>query len=126
MKISSQQQAQIQPSLDLQKNILKKNDFSKIPEPYVDVAKKMETEFAKMMIDKMKSSMGKTENADSAQDFYDSLMTQEQAETLTKREGLGVAQMILDQIYPVSKRTDQNMQAYLQSAGLKKGGGHHE
>lgn len=124
MKISSQQQ--IQPAQNVQKNVARKNDFSKIPAPYVDVAKKMESEFAKMMIEKMKSSMGKSEDSDSAQDFYDSLMTQEQAESLTKREGLGVAQMILEQIYPVSKRTDQNMQAYLQSEGLKKGGGHHE
>ena len=88
------------------------NDFRNIPKPYVDLAKKIEGEFAKLMVEQMKKSVDKNEEDSSAMDFYDSLMTQEQSTAMVGKEGLGVSKLILDQIYPQRLRTEENLRAF--------------
>ncbi|EQC51428.1 hypothetical protein [Bacteriovorax sp. DB6_IX] len=67
-------------------------DSSKyIPEQIKEVAQSYEKEFAKMMIQEMQKSVSKY-SKDSSANFYQSLMTDEQAQSMTKNnEGVGTS-----------------------------------
>ncbi len=77
-----------------------------IPEPYRDVAKGMEKQFAEFMLQEMHKTVSDTDTS-TGMDYYKSLMTSEQAEQLINKEsGLGIQQVILDQIYPQNMRSE--------------------
>jgi len=96
-------------------------DSSKyIPEQIKEVAQSYEKEFAKMMIQEMQKSVSKY-SKDSSANFYQSLMTDEQAQSMTKNnEGVGLQKMILDQIYPEHLRNQANYDYHTKKQALKK------
>ena len=73
---------------------------TKIPQAYKNIAEGMERQFLEYMLEKMKDT-AKTENQDSATKYYNSLMNNEHAKVMAKKNGgLGLQKMILQQIYP--------------------------
>lgn len=92
----------------------KQKGLENIPKPYRDVAKGMETQFAKLMIEQMNKTVDKTESQSSAAKYYQSLTNQKRAELMASGDGLGLQKVILDQIYPKHLRgnINQKIQMY--------------
>lgn len=93
-----------------------KTDDRFVPKAYKDVASGMEKVFAQMMLEHMERATDQTEEDGPAQKFYKSLQLEQRADAMTEQggTGLGVQQMILDQIYPKELRTEANYQAFEQ------------
>ncbi len=85
-----------------------------IPEPYKKVAKGMEAQFAQFMLEQMQKTIHKSTPESSAEKYYRSLLTQERADKLVSKGGLGIQEMILNQIYPQRLRNKITYEAYQQ------------
>ena len=73
----------------------------------------MEQEFAKMMIEQMKSGIGE-DNTNTTKNYYDSLLTNEQSLAMVNnKKGLGIQDLILDQIYPKKFRNPASYQSFV-------------
>ena len=84
-----------------------------IPKEYVKVAQGMEKQFAEFMINQMKRSVQKADTESSAESYYNSLIDSKRADMMVSQgEGLGISKMILDQIYPKSKRNPMAFKQY--------------
>ena len=84
-----------------------------IPEPHKKVAKGMEERFLLHMIKQMKKSVQKSEADSTASDFYNSQLDSERAKILAEKEGgVGIQKLILNQIYPIEKRSKENLERY--------------
>ena len=103
--------------INIQNKPIQKND--NIPKPYKDIASGMEKQFLEYMIEKMKATVSEEEEPSSAKSYYDSLKTAEQARIIAEKdEGLGIQEMILNQIYPKNKRTNINAGEYQKGSKL--------
>lgn len=103
----------IPTKLSAEKAKPQESDLKYIPDPYKKIAKGMEKQFAEFMISQMEKSTG-SKAKDSASQYYKSLMTSERAEVMaSKDQGMGLQQVILDQIYPKWKRTPLSYNNYL-------------
>ena len=93
-----------------------------IPQSYMKAAKGMEKQFLEYMVKQMKKTVNRQKEPSTAMNYYDSVMTTEQTEALSDKDGgLGIRQMILDQIYPQHMRTEANFkQQQQQKQGFKK------
>ena len=77
------------------------DDHKYIPKPFKDVAKGMESQFAEYMLQQMRKTVDKNEPESSATKYYNSIIDSEHAKTLTNKDGgLGIQDLILNQIYP--------------------------
>ena len=85
-----------------------------IPGMVKEFAKSMESEFAKLMINEMNKTVPK-QGTDSASKFYEGLMTNEKAKAMAARDGGGIQEMILNQIYPEHLRNKQNYDFHTKS-----------
>jgi len=69
--------------------------------PYEQIAEDMEANFTSYMLQEMKKTVPKETPDSSAQEYYNSLLDSERAQTMAKSDsGLGVKRVILDQIVP--------------------------
>jgi Rod binding domain-containing protein len=77
------------------------DDSRFIPEPYKNVASGMEQQFARFMVEQMEKTVTRENPESQATAYYKSIVNQERAEAMSETgRGLGLKQMILDQIYP--------------------------
>lgn len=100
------------------------DDSRFIPDPYKKVASGMEQEFARFMVEQMEKTVTR-ENPDSqATAYYKSIVNQERAEAMAETgKGLGLKQMILDQIYPKHLRNQlalDNFNAQMNAQNLRQ------
>jgi hypothetical protein len=100
------------------------DDSMFIPDPYKKVASGMEQEFARFMVEQMEKTVTR-ENPDSqATAYYKSIVNQERAEAMSETgKGLGLKQMILDQIYPKHLRNQlalDNFNAQMNAQNLRQ------
>lgn len=84
----------------------------------------MEQEFARFMVEQMEKTVTR-ENPDSqATAYYKSIVNQERAEAMAETgKGLGLKQMILDQIYPKHLRNQlalDNFNAQMNAQNLRQ------
>lgn len=103
-------------------NQLKQSPANKqfIPEDYKKVARGIEKQFAEEMLRQMTKTTGATEGGTDAK-FYRSLMESERAQALTQNNGgLGIQDMILDEIYPKRMRNELALRQYEQSKNIKR------
>jgi Rod binding domain-containing protein len=85
-----------------------------IPDPYKNVAKGMEKQFAEFMVKQMNKTVGGPENEGTGTNYYKSLLTSERANAMTDNNGgLGLQNVILDQIYPERMRNEFSYKRYL-------------
>lgn len=98
--------------------------IQKLRKPYVEIAEGMERQFTNYLLDQMKRGIPKDESSSSAREFYESQLDGEFAEAMSKSDtGLGVKNVILEQILPPSlkKQPGLNREAqkvYNQMSGL--------
>lgn len=100
------------------KQVAKKEN---IPAAYRNIAAGMERQFLEYMLEKMKATISEEEPS-TAQNYYNGLQTSEQAKALTEKdEGMGIQEMILNQIYPKNRRNTINaaQNQYLNNKGSK-------
>lgn len=91
-----------------------------VPEPYLKTAQSMEQQFAEFMLQQMQKTTG--QSGDTASDYYKSLQRTEQAEQMVESgNGLGIQDLILDQIYPKSRRSEMAYNAYKQQQAAQMG-----
>jgi|GEM_PF-6448568 Rod binding domain-containing protein len=96
------------------------NSKRHIPEPYLKTAQSMEQQFAEFMLQQMQKTTGS--DNDTASDYYKSLQRTEQAEQMAQTgKGLGIQDLILDQIYPKSRRSEMAHNAYKQQQAAQMG-----
>ncbi|MBI2521343.1 MAG: rod-binding protein [Bdellovibrio sp.] len=89
------------------------NGIEYIPKDYVAVAESQEANFLKLMFDEMHKSIEHAEDPSSAEDIYQSLLTDERAKALAAHpNGVGIKNLILDQIYPQKFRSKEAYEAY--------------
>lgn len=85
-----------------------------IPKPYREVAQGMEEQFLEFMIQQMKNSIQKTDESSSAMDYYESLLTEQQSQQMAGKDGgIGIQDLILDQVYPEYMRTEANYKHFV-------------
>ena len=80
-----------------------KKDWKNLPQndPYLKVASSMEAEFLKLMLEKMQDTVTKDEKDSGEEAYYKSLLLRERANIMAARDkGIGIKELILDQIYP--------------------------
>ena len=94
-----------------------------IPEDYKKVAKGLEQQFVQYMVEQMQKTIGKDDNS-TAMNYYKELGQKEQAKLMTEtRNGMGIQDLILDEIYPKKFRNQDALNAYKQmksKSGLNK------
>ncbi|MEK6624029.1 MAG: hypothetical protein AABY86_03615 [Bdellovibrionota bacterium] len=89
------------------------NGIQYVPKDYVAVAEAQEASFLKLMFDEMNHSIEHAEEPSSAESIYQSLLTDEQAQALASHpDGVGIKNLILDQIYPQKFRSKEAYEAY--------------
>lgn len=100
MKINSQQNSQ---------NLNINNKYKNIPKEYLNIAESMEAQYINHMLNELDKTIIQ-ENPDSAaQKYYKSLIRNQRAEIMAKSEnGVGIKDLILDQIYPQHMRKNIN------------------
>ncbi|MCB9094870.1 MAG: rod-binding protein [Halobacteriovoraceae bacterium] len=89
---------------------LSPEQLKNIPKEYLEAAKGMETQFANYMINEMRKTVHKVNPESSAEQYYNSLLDYERAKKLVDTQGLGLKELILNQIYPQQAQV-QNQQA---------------
>jgi Rod binding domain-containing protein len=83
-----------------------------VPTEYKNIAAGMEKQFAEHMIAQMNSTVG-GEEKNSAEAYYEGLMDSERAQKMVETNGgLGLQDMILDQVYPRRMRNETSFKAY--------------
>lgn len=98
--------------LDQAKKLAEGQDRRFIPEPYLDVAKSMEQQFVEFMMNEMQKTTGE-EIQGAGADFYKGLMNTQNAEQMVNnRGGIGIQNVILDQIYPKHLRSEMAYNGY--------------
>lgn len=89
-----------------------------VPKDYIDVAKGQERVFAKLMLEQMHKSLNP--ESSTAMGVYNDLMLEERAKLMTEQhEGMGIQEVILDQLYPKKFRNPQALEAYEQMKNKK-------
>jgi len=82
-----------------------------IPKEVSDFAASMESQFSELMLKEMqKTSQSSTSN--SAEEFYNGMLLQERAKSMTEQSNRGLKDLILDEVYPQYKRTAANFEIY--------------
>lgn len=101
------------PASKLNKNNKHIDTTKYIPTPYKKVAKAQESAFLKFMLDQMHKTTGSKPKG-SAGTIYRSLLNQERADLIAEQnKGLGIQNVILDQIYPKRLRNPITYNAFL-------------
>lgn len=79
--------------------------FKNVPKEYLAVAEGMESQFIEHMVGEMRKSVKPTTPESSATQFYNSLLDSERSKIMSQTEnGVGLKEVILDQIYPQYKK----------------------
>lgn len=86
-----------------------------IPKKYKEFAQGMEQQFAKYMVEQMNKNSGSTQEMNTASSYYKDLLTTEHTKALTEtNSGLGIQDLILDDVYPKKFRNEAAYNAYKQ------------
>lgn len=92
-----------------------------IPDDFKDIAESQEAAFAKLMINEMEKSIDRAEDKSTAEEVYEDFLVDERVKIMSKSEkGLGIKNLILDQIYPQRYRNQETYNAYQISQKGKK------
>ena len=88
--------------------------YKNVPKPYLDVAKGMEKQFISYMVGQMRNSVKSEVPDSSAQKYYKGLMDNERSSIISNTEnGIGLKDMILDQILPSHLKQRANAKAVI-------------
>ncbi len=95
------------PQIHLRQNV-QQDKYKNVPKPYMQVAEGMERQFTNHLLTQMRKTVDSSEPESNAEKIYKSMLDDERANLMAKsNSGLGVKDMVLDQIYPQYKRQNQ-------------------
>ena len=95
------------PRID--RNKLVHDRYKHIPKEYMKVAEGMETQFTNHLLNEMRKSAAPTNPESNGQRIYKSLLDAERAKMMAESAtGLGIKDLVLDQIYPKHRRVQYN------------------
>lgn len=79
--------------------------YKNIPKPYMQVAEGMEEQFTNHLLGEMRKTVHSTEPDSQATKVYKSMLENERAKLMAQSSsGIGVKDLVLDQIYPQHRR----------------------
>lgn len=104
----------IQPHVSNEdKKTLQQNPHAYIPKKYKTFAKGMEQQFAKYMVEQMNKTVLKEKSSSPGSDYYNDLLANEYTKNLSEHNnGLGIQDIILDDIYPKKMRNKAAFNLY--------------
>lgn len=86
--------------------------YRNVPKPYLKVAQGMETQFINHMLTEMRKTVKSERPEAPGEGYYKSVLDYERAQMMAKTEnGVGLKDLILDQIFPQHMRNPQNTSA---------------
>jgi Rod binding domain-containing protein len=105
--------------------------YKNVPKQYLEVAEGMEAQYINYMLNEMEKTVHKEKPDSPAEKYYKSLINAERAEIMAKTEnGVGIKDVILDQILPQHMRRPTNVQQavkqYKQNNSVSNKGVDHE
>jgi len=87
-----------------------------VPEEIKKIARDMDSQFAKLMIQKMKATISRNEEQSTANQIYEGYLSDEYSKAMAmQNNGSGVQELILDQIYPHRYRNKITYDHYLKN-----------
>ena len=109
-----------------QANSVRQNDkFKNVPKPYMNFVEGMERQFTNHLLKEMRKTVHPTEPETQAEKYYKSIMDDERAKLMAESDtGLGIKEVILDQIYPQYKETPHMKQNAVNAYNSNKGVSH--
>lgn len=97
----------------VQKNNLPRN-YHLVPDQFKEVAEGMEKQFARFMIEEMNKTVSHSDTSQAA-NLYRAWLSDEQAQKIASdSNGIGIKDLILDDIYPRNRRNQIALDAYKQ------------
>lgn len=112
------------PNIQFQRK-LPESKYKNVPKPYLDVAQGMETQFINHMMNEMNKTVKSEQPDSSAEKYYKGLLDNERAKIMAQTEnGIGLKEIILDQILPQHLKASNNPNAvkmYQQNVGKVQG-----
>lgn len=87
-----------------------------IPDEMKKVAESYEKQFAQFLLKEFHKSIPKSQGESTAKDIYEGWMINEQSDAISKsRDGLGIKDLILDEVYPRKYRNEAAYNSFLQA-----------
>ena len=87
-----------------------------IPKEFRKVAREMEKQFLEFMIEQMSRTSNSEKPSSTAMSYYKGLLLGKRADIMSRHHGgMGLQELILDQIYPKEKRNKSFYDAYLKA-----------
>ena len=87
-----------------------------IPDEMKKVAESYEKQFAQFLLKEFHKSIPRSQDNSTAKDIYEGWMINEQSEAIAKnQEGLGIKDLVLDEIYPRKYRNEEAYNSFLQA-----------
>lgn len=94
---------------EILKNHKVNDKYNNIPKDYLNIAESMEAQYINHMLSELDKTIIKEKPESAAEKYYKSLINTERAEIMAKSEsGIGIKDLILDQIYPQHMRRTVN------------------
>lgn len=88
------------------------NKYKNVPKAYTDIAEGMETQFINHMLNEMRKTVHSERPDSNANKYYKSLMDYERSKIMAATDnGIGLKEVILDQIVPQHYKTSANSDA---------------
>lgn len=104
---------------------VKPNKYKNVPKAYTDIAEGMETQFINHMMNEMRKTVHSEKPDSNANKYYKSLLDHERSKIMAATDnGIGLKDVILDQIVPQHLKASANPDAvrmYQQQAGQVQG-----
>jgi Rod binding domain-containing protein len=111
-------------------NIRQQHDADKyknIPKPYMQVAEGMEEQFTNHLLGEMRKTVHSTAPDSQATKVYKSMLENERAKLMAQSSsGLGIKDLVLDQIYPKHRRVSAQNTVKMYKQNNSQGEGRHE
>jgi Rod binding domain-containing protein len=104
-----------------------RNKYANIPKPYLDVAEGMEAQFTNHLLNQMRKTVPSVKPETQAEKIYKSMLDNERSKTMaTSQTGIGIKDLVLDQIYPKHKRVSprEMVKMYNPNLNSQKGENH--
>jgi Rod binding domain-containing protein len=87
-----------------------------IPDEMKKVAESYEKQFAQFLLKEFHKSIPKSQGESTAKDIYEGWMINEQSNAIAQsRDGLGIKDLILDEVYPRKYRNEAAYNSFLQA-----------
>lgn len=101
--------SQIKSLPNIHRPNITQDKYKNVPKAYMDVAEGMEAQFTNHLLTQMRKTAPSVNPESQATKVYKSLLDSERSDMMAKTSsGIGVKDLVLDQIYPTHMRQENN------------------